>query len=407
MHIVYAMQEYPIDNTGCAGSGNYVRNIAKIMVEHGHTVEVVTEGKEDKIFERDGVTVHVLNIEKYFHDSGKSMTLCKKVIKNLFRSYKYNQEINLINQLYPIDIIQFGAMYNLAFFRKKTIPSIIRLSEYPVLWRRAGIDEHFSIEQALNERRLDEELQIYTYRKADKVIAPSFLLKTIVEKQTKYTVDVIESPIYIDRNAEYYQNLKIEPQISEKKYFLYFGGISARKEAHIIGEMIPRILESFPDFYFVIAGKCIPIPFDDKQRNLLQIIDEYETGIKKRCIYLGNIEDRTRLFSVVANSELCILPTRIDNLPNTVIEAMGLEKVVISTEHSSVEQLITDGVNGFLCKIDDGEDLYTKVEKAMSLSEEERQMIGKRAKQRLETMQPHIIYQKMISLYMEVSKRKG
>lgn len=154
MHIVYAMQEYPIDNTGCAGSGNYVRNIAKIMVEHGHTVEVVTEGKEDITFERDGVTVHVLNIEKYFHDSGKSMTLSKKVIKNLFRSYKYNQEINLINQLYPIDIIQFGAMYNLAFFRKKAIPSIIRLSEYPVLWRRAGIDKHFSIEQALNERRL-------------------------------------------------------------------------------------------------------------------------------------------------------------------------------------------------------------------------------------------------------------
>lgn len=402
MHIVYAMQEYPSDNKGCAGSGNYVSNIAHIMLEKGHRVEVVTEGENAGVMNCNGIIVHTIDVESIFHDSGKPMTVIKKVIKNLYRSYKYNKLINSIHQKEAIDIIQYSAMYNLAFFRNKKIPAIIRLSEYPVLWRKAGSEKNFNIKKALEEKRLDEELQVYTYGKVDKIIAPSYLLKNIVEDQTNKKVDIIESPVCISRSVEFYKQHFLEEKLIGKKYFLYYGGISVRKEAHIMAEVIPQILEMYPEYYFVIVGQCQKIPFDVKKRNLLEIINELPQKYKDRCIYLGSIDNRDRLFSIIANCDICVLPTRIDNLPNTIIESMGLEKVIVSTDKTSVEQLITDRENGFLCMVDNPESLVQKVQEAMQLSDEERIRMGMRAKERLLCMQPDVVYEKMIEVYEKV-----
>ena len=77
------------------------------------------------------------------------------------------------------------------------------------------------------------------------------------------------------------------------------------------------------------------------------------------------------MFSIVKHARLCILPTRVDNLPNTCLEAMALGKVVISStsvQGTSVEQLIIDGYNGFLSSVDDVESLYQKILYAMQIS---------------------------------------
>ena len=401
MHIVYAMQEYPKDNKGCAGSGNYVSNIAHIMTEKGHKVEVVTEGADSGVESCDGIIVHTIDIEKFFHDSGKRMTVSKKIIKNLYRSYIYNKTINKIDRAERVDIVQYGAMYNLAFFRNRKIPAVIRLSEYPVLWRRAGNEEDFNIKSALEEKRLDEELQVYTYNRADKIIAPSYLIKNIVETRVNKEVEVIESPVFLGKSVDFYQQHFSEEKLRGKKYFLYYGGISARKEAHIVAEIIPKILDLYPEHYFVIVGKCLTIPFDSKKRNLLDIIEELPQKYSGRSIYLGSIDNRDRLFSIVSHCDICVLPTRIDNLPNTVIESMGLRKVIVSTDKTSVEQLITDGENGFLCKADDPDSLVQKIQEAMELSDEERILMGKKAEERLSDMQPDIFYEKMMKVYRD------
>lgn len=59
---------------------------------------------------------------------------------------------------------------------------------------------------------------------------------------------------------------------------------------------------------------------------------------------------------------------------------MALGKIVISSDKTSVEQVITDGHNGFLTKIDDGTELLEKVDYIMSLSQNERKKIGQQEK---------------------------
>ncbi|MDE6568597.1 MAG: glycosyltransferase, partial [Lachnospiraceae bacterium] len=119
----------------------------------------------------------------------------------------------------------------------------------------------------------------------------------------------------------------------------------------------------------------------------------------------------TRLFggSVRGVKETaCILPTRIDNLPNTCLEAMALGKVIISSTSengTSVEQLITDGVNGFLAQVDDADDLYQKIVYVMQLPKDEKELIEKRAKERVSGLTPENVYKRMVEIYSEVIEK--
>jgi glycosyltransferase involved in cell wall biosynthesis len=43
-----------------------------------------------------------------------------------------------------------------------------------------------------------------------------------------------------------------------------------------------------------------------------------------------------------------VLPSLADNLPNALLESMGLGKVVVGTKGSSFDEVIEDGKDGFL-----------------------------------------------------------
>jgi len=123
--------------------------------------------------------------------------------------------------------------------------------------------------------------------------------------------------------------------------------------------------------------------------------------IKNDFFFMGEISDRNRLFAIVKNAHLCILPTRIDNLPNTVLESMALGKIVISSDKTSVEQLILDGHNGFLAEIDSADGLFQKIDYVMQLSDEEKRKIESRAKDRVKDLTPEKVYAKMMNVYVE------
>lgn len=108
---------------------------------------------------------------------------------------------------------------------------------------------------------------------------------------------------------------------------------------------------------------------------------------------------------MIKHAQLCILPSRSDNLSNACLEAMALGKIVISTDKSSAEQLITDGYNGFLTKMDDAEELYRKVRYVINLSDQEKEAIGSRAEDRVQDLTPEKVYVKMMTAYAETIDR--
>ncbi|OGV39572.1 MAG: hypothetical protein A2X48_13125 [Lentisphaerae bacterium GWF2_49_21] len=145
-----------------------------------------------------------------------------------------------------------------------------------------------------------------------------------------------------------------------------------------------------------IRPRCI-IVGEGPQREML------ETEIRK--LGLKNVElmgslDFDKVKMLMAESSMLVHPGRIaqngdcDGIPNVILEAMALSKPVIATSVGGIAELIEDGVNGFLIKPDDPEQLADSI-KTLLNDKALGERMGKAAKEHIkghfeitETVQP-------------------
>jgi len=116
-------------------------------------------------------------------------------------------------------------------------------------------------------------------------------------------------------------------------------------------------------------------------------------------ILLGNLP-HSHLYPIIAGAHLITLPSLIDNLPNAGLESMGLGKVVIGTSGTSFEELITDGLNGFLVPRDNPEALAEKIISAWNNPDLE--TIGAAAKQKVLEFAPEKTVESLLKYYSEL-----
>lgn len=402
MHIVFLVHYFPVKGKATGGAANYVANMAKVMSDNGHLVEVITESKEKEVFVWNKVIVHKICATRGFQDTGKQMPTYMKFLKNVSRSYWYNQKVAKIHKEKKIDIIQSVNSYGLAFLRNKNIPYLIRLSDYPALWSGANRPE-FNFNSCIVSRRFDEEIQFIAIKRADALIVPSVLVQKLVKDRIGIEPKLIESPILIEAD----KITNFNEDFESNQYFLTFSELNYRKEIHIIAKIVDRLLDQYPDMKYVVCGRDKLILYENKYILVSELFKLHITKNKSRLVFMGEISERNRMFSIIKHARLCILPTRVDNLPNTCLEAMALGKVVVSStsnQGTSVEQLIIDGYNGFLASVDDAESLYQKILYAMQIPEGEKELIQSRAMERVKVLTPEKTYIKMINIYEETIK---
>lgn len=392
MHIVFLTHAFPDKGkkTG-GGAGNYYANMARILCRNGHKVTVVTEADDTEVFVWEGIEVRHIRATRFFKDTGRRMTTTQKVLKNLWRSIWYNLEVYKLNKKEHIDLVQGISSFNIALFRCRNIPYLIRISEYPVLYR-AAMREEYHFEQAIKMEELDDKLFFMALKKADLLAAPSFRMKEMIFDRIGKEVTVVESPIML---SDYTGNIKV----TEKKYFLTFGYLTYRKSTHILAQIIDRLLDEYTDMEYVLVGKDREVMKDGAYIWCSELVKSMVVRNRDRLIIREEVFDRDELFSIVKNSYICILPSRVDNLSNSCLEAMALGKIVVGSDETSAEQLITDGYNGYLAPIDDSEEMYRKIRQAMGLSDEDKRVMEERARERVKNLTPDKTYEKMMDIY--------
>lgn len=67
-------------------------------------------------------------------------------------------------------------------------------------------------------------------------------------------------------------------------------------------------------------------------------------------LYLGSINDEYKMSLAYNAASIFLLPSREDNLPNTMIESLCCGTPVVSYAVGGISETIHDGENGFLCK---------------------------------------------------------
>lgn len=122
---------------------------------------------------------------------------------------------------------------------------------------------------------------------------------------------------------------------------------------------------------------------------------------KERVVFLGKLSWE-ELFPIIKRALFCVMPSRIDNLPNTCIEAMALGKIVIGTSGASFEQMIEDGRSGFLIERENRRMLIETIGYVYCLTEEQREKISREARKRIEEMNPERIKKQILAFYLSV-----
>ncbi len=79
-------------------------------------------------------------------------------------------------------------------------------------------------------------------------------------------------------------------------------------------------------------------------------------GIADRCTFTGWLE-RPQVMELLARSDVLLLPSRAEGLPNAILEAMAYGLAVVTTPVGAIEDAITDHETGLLVPVGDAEAL--------------------------------------------------
>jgi glycosyltransferase involved in cell wall biosynthesis len=394
MRIALITPEYITESNFDGGLANYLHRTARALMQLGHEPIVIVATDKDEKFEHQGVTVLRVDVRNRFiiFLSLIIRSGFAGVLKRLWQSWKLNQKLQEIHQQNKIDLAQFASHMATAFFRRKNIPSIVRISSLQSLW-----DEAYEYPKSMT-RGLANYLELKSFKKSDMLICPSHKLADAIEHLNSRKVYVVESP-YLPPPEEFDMQ-KDHDLLEGKKYLLFFGTIGLLKGVKTIAAILQPLLERYPDLLFAFAGKNMPY----QGKTMMDYVWRHSGFCRDRVLYLGRLPHQ-ELYPVIKNSQAVVLPSRVDNFPNTCIEAMAQGRIVIGTQGASFEQLIEDDKSGFLCKIDDSPSLLTAIEKALALTYSKKLEMGKKAKDRIKGLSPEIAVQNLLNVYQEVIYR--
>ena len=390
MRIVLVTTEYVTEEANFDGGlANYTHRTALSLLLLGHEPVVVVASDRREVLMHDGIEVHRVPVIwysplfRYFWILG---------IDWIPASYALNREIRAIHRKRRVDVIQYTNLGATALFRVSDIPAVARLSSYQKL-----LDEAYEAGRTLWVKG-HQYLGQMALRRVDAVFGPSHIVGEAVKRDTGIGVELIESPFPQDTcpmDDAVYREIALESK--GRDYLLFFGTLGLLKGIKTIGDMICRLFHRYPDLCFVFVGK----DFGLKGCSAIEYVRERAGVYHERVIYRGRLP-HGQLYPIIEHARLVVLPSRFDNFPNTCIESMAFKKIVIGTRGTSFEELITDGVNGFLCERDDPESLFEVIDSAMQVPSARCAEMGERAHERTLELAPDIIVKKLISLYSRV-----
>lgn len=396
MKIAYVIPEF-VTEKEFGGLAVYYDNISRLLAEEGHQIYIFVLSDQTKTVDYyPGITVEKVYVDLQHVNAqiqGSFIRERSRVVSEKLLAYmRYGVRF---------DVVQYANLWALGVERIN-VPTVVRISSYqPFL--RAADQEFFDIGRMYETEKVSDYLEEIATLRADAVYSPSKCIADIIAGRTGRNITIIESPFY-PRKAVREDKKLFEERLKNQKYILSFGTVKILKGAKLIGDSIYQVLSACPDLVWVFAGS--EFPWKDGEGNIVspkEYIREHAREYMDRVIFLGKL-NQEELFPIVRHALFCVMPSRIDNLPNTCIEAMALGKVVIGTTGASFEQLIDNGRSGFLIERENKDALMGAIQYVYGMSEEQREEIGREAQIRIEAMQPKKITEQLIAFYLSVIK---
>ncbi len=219
----------------------------------------------------------------------------------------------------------------------------------------------------------------------------SFVLKktAIVFFQNRDDLDIFlrkkfvrpEQAIIIPGSGVDYEYYAPQPQKRKdgKFVFLFISRLIKDKGILEYVEAAKQITKNYPGVVCQVLG---PYYSQNLKENIItekQIVQWVEPGYVN---YLGAADD-VRPF--VAEADCIVLPSYREGMSNVLLEAGSMQKPCITSDTTGCNDIVVDGVTGYLCKVKDEKDLQLQMEKMLMLTKEQRDQMGLNAREIMKT----------------------
>ena len=168
-----------------------------------------------------------------------------------------------------------------------------------------------------------------------------------IEKHTDATIHDIENAISID-----YFNYK-SAQIAGRIFFA--GWLNPRKNVICLLKAIPYIIEKEKNISVHIAGEAS----DSNYYHMIKATIN-DLGISDHVTLLGRV-DQEKIKQELAEATVFVLPSKQENAPMAIAEAMAMGVPPISTNVCGMPYMITEGETGFLVEPDNPAELAKRI----------------------------------------------
>jgi glycosyltransferase involved in cell wall biosynthesis len=352
LRIAFLTNEFISEHPTRGGLGNYLNRITQTLKGLGHAPEVFVISKtEPRVINFNGIRV-----ERVPRLNNRYIKFARKVQNRLIESPRGNPVSHLAAAMalahaferrhheLPFHFLQCadGCATGLFVKKRQNCPLLIRLSSKRDLWYQTdGCFNH-------SGTKIITWLEKKALQRADIAYAPSKYVSEKCREHWRGDVLVLRPPLF--RETKTFDSLL--PGLPEK-YLIHFGQIGARKGSDLVARALCKIWKQEPNFKMIWAGKAIT-PGDFEQCH--QFWGEYAANV----IWLGPVKKEI-LYTLLKQSITAVLPSRVDNLPNTVIESLMFGIPVIGSKGASIDEIVEPGLNGELVDIGDIDTLTEKM----------------------------------------------
>ncbi|HEX5911265.1 MAG TPA: glycosyltransferase family 4 protein [Thermoleophilaceae bacterium] len=270
-----------------------------------------------------------------------------------------------------------------SWYRKGVCVAVAKLMRRPVLLQlRVGPWDIIEFDERIGPVRRAAARQLFA--RPDRVVSVSSAGADLI--RTRYGragVPVISNPAPEPR---------LDPVREDgPPTLLYVGGFhDPAKAGDVFLEALPRILEACPGARVVMAG---PGELPGTGRRLVEERPE--------VTWLGWLDEQAKADAFAA-TEVFVLPSRSEGMPNAMLEAMANGRAVVAAEVGGVPDIVTDHEDGLLVPAGDAEALAGAVSELLA-DGALRARLGTAARSRAERLTRDEVWGRLDAVYRELA----
>lgn len=342
------------------GAERVISNLAESFNANGYRVYMVTKMREENEYTiSSDITRVIADITPEEETNSR--------IRNLYRRI---HKLRMIwKQIKPDTIVSFIGKNNLmsiASSRGLRIPVYVSVRSAPQ--REIGSGRN-------------KQLTFFLFSMAKGIILQTTQAKAFFTPKLQQKVTILPNSV----NPKF-----MKPMYSgeRKKTIVSVGRLDDNKNQQLLIEAFDCIKEDFPEWNVEFYG-------DGENTEKLQNI--IQTKNLSHCVKL--MGSRTEIDIYIQDASVFVLTSKVEGMPNALIEAMALGLTVISTDCpcGGPADLIRNGENGFLIPVDDKEALIRTLQQVLS-DESLRMKLSNQAHNIIHTMNPDTVNQAWIDL---------